>query len=162
MKTVVIRECGNINMDSIYEMDLSKMDPEDCIGCWSCWLKTPGKCINNDLNEFYAKYLEADKIVIFSDIKKGFVSGKIKTIIDRLIPHFLPYIEVLADGCNHEARYEKYPDIEFYFNGEFYSNDGRQILEDYIKRTFTQYRSKNIIVKAIQELGGTQNENNCD
>lgn len=162
MKTVVIRECGNINMDSIYELDLNKMDPKDCIGCWSCWMKTPGKCIHNDLNEFYGKYLEADRIVIFSEIKKGFISGKMKTIFDRLIPHFLPYVEVSKDGSNHEPRYEKYPDIEFYYEGDFYTDNGRQILEDYIKRTFTQFRSKNILVDEIKVLGGIHNENNSN
>lgn len=154
MKTLVIRECSNINIDSIYELDLRKIDPRDCIGCWSCWLKTPGRCVHKDLNEFYSKYLEADRIVIFSEIKKGFVSGKMKTVLDRLIPLYLPYIEIVEGGCNHIPRYDKYPDIEFCYEGSFNTHDGRQILEDFIKRTFTQFRSKNIIIREMKELGG--------
>lgn len=150
MKTVVIREFGNINIDSIYEMDLRKMNPRDCIGCWSCWLKTPGKCVHRDLDELYSRYLEAEKIVIFSEIKRGFVSGKLKTILDRLIPLYLPYVEVGPEGCNHIPRYGKYPDIELYYKGSFSTENGRRVFEDFISRTFTQFRSKNIRISEIE------------
>ncbi|WP_304942299.1 flavodoxin family protein [Vallitalea guaymasensis] len=156
MKTVVIRECSNIKLDSSYELNLDTFNPKDCTGCWSCWLKTPGKCIFRDLDQFHRKYLEADKVIIFSQIKKGFISGKMKTIIDRLICHYLPYIEISKEGSNHLARYNKYPDIEFYYEGNFSMKNGKQILEDYIIRTFTQYRSKNIMVKDINTWGATK------
>lgn len=154
MKTVVIRDGGDILIDSVYELDLSLKNPRDCIGCWSCWLKTPGRCFHKDLDEFYGKYLEADRIVIFSEIRKGFVSGRLKTVLDRLIPLFLPYVEVSAGGCNHYPRYEKYPDIEFYYKGTFNTDDGKQIFEDLIKRIFTQFRSRQIIIREMNEFGG--------
>jgi hypothetical protein len=152
MKTLVIKECGDINIDSIYELDLRKMDPKDCLGCWNCWLKTPGKCVHKDLNDFYKKYLEADRVVVFSNVKKGFVSGRLKTVLDRMIPLYLPYVEAAEGGCNHVPRYEKYPDIEFYYEGSFDAQDGREILGDFVTRTFTQFRSKNISIKEMKEF----------
>lgn len=152
MKTLVIKECGDINIDSIYELDLRNMEPKDCIGCWSCWLKTPGRCVHKDLNDFYGKYIEADRVVVFSEIKKGFVSGKMKTVLDRMIPLYLPYVEMGDNGCNHIPRYEKYPDIEFYYEGSFSTKGGKQVLEDYIRRTFTQFRSENITIKEMKEF----------
>lgn len=152
MKTLVIKECGDYKIDAIYELDLKNMDPKDCTGCWSCWLKTPGKCIHRDLNEFYKMYLKADRVLIFSEIKKGFVSGRMKTVLDRMIPLYLPYIEVADGGCNHVPRYGKYPDIEFYYEGSFKTSDGRRVFEEFIKRTFTQFRSKNITIKEMKEF----------
>jgi multimeric flavodoxin WrbA len=151
MKTVVIRELGNCELETIYELDLTKNQIKDCSGCWSCWLKTPGRCINKDLDEFYTKYLEADKVIIFSKVTKGFVSGNLKSLFDRMIPLFLPYVEVSTGESRHIPRYEKYPDIEFYYEGNFVTKDGRQIFEDYIYRTFDQFASKNITVKALEE-----------
>lgn len=158
MKTVVIREFGNHDLESIYELDLNKNQIKDCCGCWSCWLKIPGRCINKDLDQFYFKYLEADRVIIFSKVKKGFVSGNLKSLFDRIIPLFLPQIELTTRGSrgelNHIPRYEKYPDIEFYYEGNFITKEGKQIFEDYIYRTFNQFASKNIIVKALEEYRG--------
>lgn len=151
MKTVVISELGNHKLESIYELDLTKNQIKDCCGCWSCWLKTPGRCINKDLDQFYSKYLEADKVVIFSKVTKGFVSGNLKSLIDRMIPLFLPYMELSTTTLNHIPRYAKYPDIEFYYAGNFVTKEGNQIFEDYIYRTFDQFASKNITIKPLQE-----------
>lgn len=156
MKTVVIRELGNYELESIYELDLTENQIKDCCGCWNCWLKTPGRCINKDLDQFYFKYLEADKVLIFSKVTKGFVSGNLKSLFDRMIPLFLPQIEIVSTGATtgqfkHLPRYEKYPDIEFYYEDNFATEEGKQIFEDYIYRTFDQFDSKNITVKTLEQ-----------
>lgn len=151
MKTVVIREFGDSTIQSIYELDLTNETIKDCIGCWNCWMKTPGRCVHKDLNVFYTKYLEADKVIIFSKVTKGFVSGNLKTLFDRMIPMFLPYVEVSTGESRHVPRYAKYPDIEFYYEGNFVTEEGKQILEDYILRTFDQFASKDITIKSIEE-----------
>ncbi|WP_105618681.1 NAD(P)H-dependent oxidoreductase [Vallitalea okinawensis] len=158
MKTVVIRECGNNTSQSIYELDLTHVAIRDCIGCWDCWMKTPGRCVHNDLNIFYTKYLEADKVIIFSKTTKGFVSGILKTLFDRMIPLFLPYVEVSTGESRHVPRYTKYPDIEFYYEGNFATGEGKQIFIDYIFRTFDQFASKKIIVQSIEEYNNSLSE----
>ena len=152
MKTVVIREFGNCEIESIYELDITKNVIKDCCGCWSCWWKTPGRCINKDLDEFYTKYLEADKVVIFSKVTKGFVSGNLKSLFDRIIPLFIPYVEVSTGESRHVPRYEKYPAIEFYYEGDFVTKDGKQIFEDYIYRTFDMFESKKVTVKSSSAM----------
>ncbi|MBM7871430.1 hypothetical protein JOC70_002930 [Clostridium pascui] len=151
MKTVVIKEIDGYKVDSIYELDLNKNRIKDCCGCWSCWWKTPGRCINKDLDEFYSKYLEADRVIIFSKVTKGFVSGNLKSLFDRIIPLFIPYVEVSKGESRHVPRYDKYPDIEFYYEGNFKTDEGEQILKDYIYRTFDMFESKNVAVKKIEE-----------
>ena len=115
MKTVVIKECDSIIIPDVYTLDLTKIVVKDCIGCWSCWWKTPGRCTYKDLNEFYHQYITADKAIYFSKVTKGFVSGNMKTLFDRMIPLYLPYTTYKTGESMHVPRYEKYPAIDFYY-----------------------------------------------
>ena len=152
MKYVVIREFGEFDLPGSYLLDLNKTPAKDCTGCWSCWLNTPGKCIYKDLDSFYTAYLDADKVIIFSKISQGFVSSRLKTLIDRMIPLFLPYITYKTGESMHVPRYEKYPEIEVYYEGNFSSEEHKKIFEDYIHRTFYQFYSKCETVKPISQF----------
>lgn len=152
MKTVVIKECGDVTIPNAYVLDLTQVTVKDCLGCWTCWWKTPGRCIHKDLDEFYSKYINADKVIIFSKVSRGFVSGNLKTLFDRTIPHYLPYTTYTTGETMHVPRYERYPDVEVYYDGEFSTPEGRKVYEEYIKRTFYQFYSKNFSVKPINEF----------
>lgn len=52
----------------------------------------------------------------------------------------------------HIPRYEKYPEVEVYYQGNFISEEDRNIYEDYIHRTFYQFYSKCKIVKPIAQF----------
>jgi hypothetical protein len=152
MKCVVIQECESNSIPGAFTLDLTKSQVKDCIGCWTCWWTTPGRCVHKDLNEFYHQYITSDKAIYFSKVTKGFVSGNLKTLFDRMIPLYLPYISFDTGESMHVIRYEKYPDIEFYYEGEFESEESRQIFVDDINRVFYQFHSKNITVKPIEEF----------
>jgi hypothetical protein len=85
-------------------------------------------------------------------VTTGFVSGNLKTLFDRMIPLYLPYTTHETGESMHVPRYDKYPDIEFYYDGEFDNDTSRQIFVDYINRVFYQFYSKNITVKPIEEF----------
>ena len=74
-----------------------------------------------------------------------------KTLFDRMIPLYLPYVAYETGESMHVPRYDKYPDIEFYYKGEFQTVNSKQIYENYIKRVFYQFHSKNITVKPVEE-----------
>ena len=152
MKTIVIKECGDIAIPNAFTIDLRQAEVNGCIGCWTCWWKTPGRCVHKDLDEFYHQYITADRAVYFSKVVKGFVSGNLKTIFERMLPLYLPYVTYKTGESMHTIRYKKYPDIEFYYDGKFETDDGRQIFEDYINRVFYQCHSKVITVKPIEEF----------
>jgi len=152
MKTLVIKECENVTVQHASIFDLKQMVVKGCTGCWTCWWKTPGRCVHKDLNEFYREYVAADKALFFAKVKKGFVSGDLKTLFDRMIPLYLPYVAYTTGESMHVPRYEKYPDIEFYYDGEFETSKSLQIFINYINRVFYQFHSKNIIIKPIEEF----------
>lgn len=152
MKTIVIKECTDISIANAYTFDLSNTEISHCIGCWTCWWKTPGKCVYKDLNAFYHEYITADKAIYFAKVTKGFVSSNLKSLFDRMIPLYLPYTTYKTGESMHVKRYEKYPDIEFYYDGQFQTDDGCKIFEDYINRVFYQFYSENIIVKPVKDF----------
>jgi hypothetical protein len=75
-----------------------------------------------------------------------------KTLFDRMLPLYLPYMDYKTGESMHVPRYEKYPDVEFYYEGDFETEEGREIFEDYVNRVFYQFHIKNIIVKPLSEF----------
>lgn len=118
-------------------------DIKACIGCWSCWLKTPGKCVFKDsMSDAYSMYMESDTVILLMGTAKGFLDHLSKVFLDRSIPHYHPYIELIAGECHHVARYETYPDLVFYFDAEQLSTTEENIVTDYLYRTAYHYKSK--------------------
>lgn len=79
-----------------------------CVGCNYCWLKTPGVCsIQDDYPKFYKKYLAADHILFLTETKLGFVSYKMKNMVDRLVPLDMMYLKVKDGQMRHRPRYDK-------------------------------------------------------
>ncbi|MDX9954290.1 MAG: hypothetical protein RBT75_09350 [Anaerolineae bacterium] len=114
-----------------------------CIGCWTCWWKTPGKCVHKDaLAESCADYVNADKVILLMDTAQGFINHSAKALIDRTIPHYHPYIEIVDGECHHKARYERYPELHFYYDNQNVTPEEAQVIEDYLYRTAYHFRSK--------------------
>lgn len=90
-------------------VDIYKNDIKPCLGCFSCWSKTPGECvIKDDMQEIYKK-IEASDVIIesFPLYFFGMPSG-VKAMTDRCLPFMLPYMGNIASGSAsfHELRNE--------------------------------------------------------
>ena len=113
-----------------------------CLGCWNCWLKTPGRCaINDNLAESYRDYINSDTVILLMDTAQGFINHQAKAFLDRTIPHYHPYIEIVDGECHHAARYERYPDLVFYYEKAGLTDREEQVIEDYLYRTAYHFRS---------------------
>jgi multimeric flavodoxin WrbA len=114
-----------------------------CTGCWSCWLKTPGRCVMKDqMSEIYPEYVNSDTVILLMSTAQGFINHQAKAFLDRTIPHYHPYIELVGGECHHVARYERYPDMVFHIDTEGLSKQEEQVIEDYLYRTAYHYKSK--------------------
>ena len=114
-----------------------------CIGCWSCWLKTPGRCVMKDeMTEAYSDYVNSDTVILVMNTAHGFISHNAKAFLDRTIPHYHPYIEIINGECHHVARYNSYPDMVFYFDTEGLTKQEEQVIEDYLYRTAFHFKGK--------------------
>ena len=95
---------------TVTTLTLREMDIRYCIGCFDCWLKTPGECIVADASQDVCRQFIASDLVLFaSPLIMGFTSALLKKAHDKLVPLIHPYIGIYHDECHHMPRYEKYP-----------------------------------------------------
>lgn len=84
-----------------------------CIGCFECWTKTPGVCIqkNSDSTEFLKAIYKSDIILYVSKITFGGFSSEIKNYVDRFLPISHPDFVIKNGEMHHKPRYNKFPTI---------------------------------------------------
>lgn len=86
-------------------IDLSKCKISNCIGCYGCWTKTPGKCvIRDDAVKIYPKIAASDKIIYVSKIAYGGYDSVMKTMLERAIPVQQAFIRLLDGETHHLQR----------------------------------------------------------
>jgi len=81
-----------------------------CIGCFGCWIKTPGICVQADAGEEIVQALiRSEMAVLFTPVAFGGYSSELKKAIDRWIPFMLPYFGKCNGEIQHIPRYSKFP-----------------------------------------------------
>jgi multimeric flavodoxin WrbA len=95
---------------TITRIDLRDVPLRYCVGCFGCWVKTPGKCVAKDAS------VEMDRAVIQSDftlwaapLKIGFPAELLKMANDKHLPLIHPYMEVDHNEGHHLRRYPRSP-----------------------------------------------------
>ena len=91
-------------------LDFCKTEIAACLGCFGCWLKTPGICVINDAGRDVTKaYVQSDMTVYLTPVTFGGYSSALKKAVDRLIPSVSPHFMKINGETHHRPRYEKYP-----------------------------------------------------
>ncbi|MFO7461465.1 MAG: NAD(P)H-dependent oxidoreductase [Desulfatiglandales bacterium] len=81
-----------------------------CIGCFGCWVKTPGECIHKDAGRQIAKeILNSHTVVLLSPVVFGGYSAALKHMVDRFIPLIHPNLMMRYGEIHHRSRYTGYP-----------------------------------------------------
>jgi multimeric flavodoxin WrbA len=77
-----------------------------CMGCFHCWLKTPGICeINDGLKNIGSLMGNCEEIVLISQNCYGGYSEPVKKVIDRSISTSLPFFTYRSGKIRHRRRY---------------------------------------------------------
>ncbi len=94
-------------------MVLRKENIGACLGCFGCWLKTPGKCVINDSGtDLPSKVIHSDVVFLLTPITFGMYSSELKKALDRFpCPILLPFFTKVNGEIHHVKRYEKYPKL---------------------------------------------------
>ena len=91
-------------------LELRDMDISYCVGCWGCWVKTPGECVHKDDSATVCrKVIQSDLTILASPVSMGFVTSLLKKTMDKMIPLVHPYLVVDRGEMHHLKRYENYP-----------------------------------------------------
>ena len=95
---------------TVTQLDLRDLDIRYCVGCFGCWVKTPGECSNKDEScEMRRAVIHSDFTIWASPLKMGFPSATLKKTLDKSIPLIHPYFVVDHGEAHHRPRYDKYP-----------------------------------------------------
>ena len=87
---------------------LRKKKINTCVGCFTCWTKTPGVCIHQDdmTRELFPKWLASDLVVYAFPLYHYTVSAAMKTFIERTLPVALPFFEQGEAETYHPLRHD--------------------------------------------------------
>jgi len=110
----------NINADTCIISNNGKI--RNCIGCFGCWVKSPGSCVIKDGYDNMGEILsKANKLIIISQCCFGGYSPFVKNILDRSISYLLPFFKIIDNETHHRQRYKKDLSLSVYFYGEHIS-----------------------------------------
>lgn len=132
------------------------MQPEkkirSCIGCFGCWVKTPGRCVIRDGYENTGIVMsQCSELIFVSRCCYGSVSPFVKAVQDRAIPYIHPDFTMRKGEMHHKRRYANRIALSAYFYGEAITEaekrTAREILEanadnyDGVVKTVSFFRS---------------------
>jgi multimeric flavodoxin WrbA len=89
-----------------------------CIGCFGCWVKTPGACvIRDDYGDMGQKMSQCDELLVISRCVYGGFSPFVKNIFDRSISYVHPFFTKRNHEMHHRLRYENKINYRVWFYG---------------------------------------------
>jgi hypothetical protein len=88
-------------------------DLKPCLGCFGCWVKTPGRCVvRGDGGEaFVEAFVRAELVILGGATPYGCFAPPVKAALDRALPSLLPYFRRFRGEMHHVPRYPRLPRI---------------------------------------------------
>lgn len=78
----------------------------NCIGCFSCWIKHHKKCaIKDNFSNVVENIKNSDELILISKCRYGCYSNQVKRILERCIGYVLPYFTIRNKEIHHKSRY---------------------------------------------------------
>jgi multimeric flavodoxin WrbA len=114
---------------------LRDMHIPHCIGCFECWVRTPGLCIaKGDCDTVARTFIGSDVVVLLTRVTFGGYSSQLKKALDHLIGLDSPFFKSINGEIHHKKRYGRYPSllaVGLQHNG---NAEQRQIFETLVAR----------------------------
>jgi len=87
---------------------LREKNIKHCIGCFTCWIKTPGTCIHKDdmTNDLFPTWRESDLVVYATPLYNYAMTSMLKAFIERTLPAFQPFFEIHEGRMFHPLRHK--------------------------------------------------------
>lgn len=88
-----------------YYIDLTQLTIKNCLGCFGCWVKTPGKCvIRDDAVKIYPLIAQSSNVIYVSKIFCGCYDEPMKRMLERAIPIQQAFIRLHQGETHHIQR----------------------------------------------------------
>lgn len=124
----------------------------NCIGCFSCWIKHPKNCIFNDeFSNITDSLKSSDELVIISKCRYGCYGSETKRVLERCIGYVLPYFTIRNNEVHHESRYSKMLKFTTYFYGDITEED-KKAIEILVKANAINLNARDYEINYIRDI----------
>jgi multimeric flavodoxin WrbA len=90
-----------------------------CVGCFGCWIETPGLCkIKDAFSDIGKRMAQSDEVEIISRCLYGGFSPFVKNVLDRTLPYHQPYFTIRAGEMHQKDRYQNHVNLSVRFYGD--------------------------------------------
>lgn len=86
-------------------IDLSACRIANCVGCFGCWTRTPGKCvIRDDAVKIYPRIAASERLMYVTRVRYGGYDIPMKTLLERAIPIQQAFLRLHHGETHHVQR----------------------------------------------------------
>ena len=148
----------NIPVEGEYKLIQPNGDIHHCIGCFGCWVKTPGKCVIHDGYESTGIDMsKCTELILISHCCYGSVSPFGKTVQDRAISYINPDFVMRKGKMHHKRRYKNVITLSSHLYGENITDTEKETAKKLLQANADNYDGlvKSVsFYKSVKELEG--------
>ncbi|MFH1089971.1 MAG: flavodoxin family protein, partial [Pseudomonadota bacterium] len=127
---------------------------KNCLGCFTCWTKTPGVCVHKDdmTEELFPKFIASDLMVLATPLYHYTVNAAMKTFIERTLPILEPYLRAGDGGRTRHPLRARHPAVAFLSVAGFPENKVFRQLSSYVNFLYRDTLAAEIYRSASEVL----------
>lgn len=144
----------NLNIKNTAIYNVNNMNIKRCMGCFSCWVKTPGCCvIKDDAHKIYIDLAKSSRVIYISHIINGTYDFEIKKVQERMIPIQQAFIRLHKNETHHVQRNNKEKDAYIIVYGDT-SEKSLKIFKQLVNRNSLNmnFKSVEIISTKVEDV----------
>ncbi|MHC4591061.1 MAG: flavodoxin family protein, partial [Planctomycetota bacterium] len=90
----------------VEELYLADLDVRPCMGCFSCWVRTPGRCVQqDDMAGLHEKMLASDAFVLGFGLYISSAPAGVQAALERMLPLAEPWLVERGGATAHPSRH---------------------------------------------------------
>jgi multimeric flavodoxin WrbA len=135
---------------------------KNCIGCFGCWVKTPGRCVLPDhYNRMGEKLAHTDELIIISRCVYGTYAPFVRNVLDRCLPYIHPDFTTRGKEIHHKPRYSNRLQTSVYFYGEC-SKEEKETAVKTVKANLLNFNGILKHISFVKDRKGIGNESHVN